>query len=74
MRGIYQVVSQADPRWNKTGRDFICIYRGALNFCIHKYIERMKKKFSAEHAPWDLRYFVFWEGDPNGQEHSTADF
>lgn len=61
MRGHYQVTSQSDPRWNKLGRDFICPYRGALNFNLQNHIDRTRARLQKD-PPADLTYYVYWDG------------
>jgi hypothetical protein len=62
VRGWYEITSKLDPRFNKIGKDFICPYRGAMNFDRMAWVEKCCKKYGVD-APADLRYFVFWDGE-----------
>lgn len=67
MRGYYSVTSRKDPRWGKSGRDFICPHDGALNFSMQEHVDRLRWKLGCE-PPDDLKYFVYWD-----EHEKTAD-
>lgn len=67
MRGWYELRSDSDPRFNKLGKDFVCPYRGSLNFDRFKHIAKICMKYGLTEPPPDIKFFIFWEGE---EEHA----
>lgn len=67
MRGWFEIRSESDPRFNKTGQDFVCPHRGALNFDRFAWVELVCKRYGTT-PPRDLKYMIFWEGEEYAAE------
>lgn len=63
MRGWYEIRCESDSRFNKRGEDFICPYRGALNFDQYEWVKKICKKIGTVEPPSDIKFFVFWEDE-----------
>lgn len=65
MRGWYEITSQEDRRFVKSGKDFICPFRGPLNFNFTEWVWKQAERLKCE-IPRDVRLKVFWHGEEEG--------
>lgn len=49
----------------KSGKDFICPFRGPLNFNFTEWVWKQAERLKCE-IPRDVRLKVFWHGEEEG--------